>query len=424
MAARRLAYPYGKLATCFRPLSDSLIGVSSWYYWVDGEVGQGFHRLGFYTLHSDHQGSVTSQISRHNCFYCLRYLFTFDSDLTFQLRHILSSNTSLPGEDTPPFARERHSESLRDSLKPTISSNKKSPASPNSEPLVMDAPRQSRQACVGPKLVIQAHSVRMYVPNISPIMNEEGLTFGQNSGAGMYITESGSYHAPTADICKNATLWKPSIKRSAGLDPNTMMAATQVQPQNEQSRSFNLTIAANVTPWEDQTQHEMMPFSVTPSLIHIAAATYCASSSNAPDVPAIKHEQILTRSDNLCTSFSVCLQSLEALHNVSRPQIPPFVLVLSLNRKAVKGCVAILFCSRCMSEPNTHTAAMLFAIVFGEIMRLYENASDTYFENNMVPTVNQVSSGHQLRISPTATRKIAYIPPSKIFIAGPRGDGG
>lgn len=43
-----------------------------------------------------------------------------------------------------------------------------------------------------------------------------------------------------------------------------------------------------------------------------------------------------------CTCFTVCLQSLQALHNASSPAAPPFDLVLSLNRKAVEGCAAML----------------------------------------------------------------------------------
>lgn len=82
-----------------------------------------------------------------------------------------------------------------------------------------------------------------------------------------------------------------------------------------------------------------------------------------------------------CICFTVCLQSLQALHNASSPATaPPFDLVLSLNRKAVEGCASMLACARCMSRSGTHTAAMLLATVIGKVTSFYRHASQSFFE--------------------------------------------
>ncbi|KAK8124590.1 uncharacterized protein PG998_000349 [Apiospora kogelbergensis] len=96
-----------------------------------------------------------------------------------------------------------------------------------------------------------------------------------------------------------------------------------------------------------------------------------------------------------CTCFTVCLQSLQALHNASSPAMPPFDLVLSLNRKAVEGCAAMMACPKCMSRSGTHTAAMLLATVIGKITSFYKNASHTYFDNGNI-AINNGSPGGPL----------------------------
>lgn len=92
-----------------------------------------------------------------------------------------------------------------------------------------------------------------------------------------------------------------------------------------------------------------------------------------------------------CTCFTVCLQSLQALHNASSPAAPPFDLVLSLNRKAVEGCAAMLACTRCMRRSGTHTAAMLLATVIGTITSFYKNASQSYFDHEGSPSVQMTA---------------------------------
>jgi hypothetical protein len=82
-----------------------------------------------------------------------------------------------------------------------------------------------------------------------------------------------------------------------------------------------------------------------------------------------------------CTCFTVCLQSLQALHNVSPPVSPPFDQVLSLNRKAVEGCASMLSCPGCMSRSGTHTAVMLLSTVIGKVTSLYKYAGQQCFES-------------------------------------------
>ncbi|WQF90580.1 Putative zn(2)Cys(6) fungal-type DNA-binding domain-containing protein [Colletotrichum destructivum] len=278
-----------------------------------------------------------------------------------------------------------------------------------------------------------ANTVRMHVPDIPPIMNEESLMFGQHFSAGIYITEpvwhtpsttttkdtmsinypvyselaipgvnhtNARHQAPTADICGDATFCTSSISCSAGSDPDRMITTSQMQPQRGYSQSSNVAIATNMIPWEYPMQQGTTPFTAIPPVIHMTAATYDTGPFNTPYVqPAVEHEQPSTRGGSLCTCVSVCLQSLEALHNASSPQVPPLDLVLSLNQKAVIGCAAILFCSRCMSQPDTHTAAMLVATVFGEIIRSYQNASTIYFENETATMATQISSEGHLGVS-------------------------
>lgn len=166
------------------------------------------------------------------------------------------------------------------------------------------------------------------------------------------------------------------------------------------SQSMDMAMAAHMTPWGDPTQHDMMAYTTMQNPSNMAAAAYFPSPSTTPNMrPAVRHKASSSGGGGSCTCFTVLLQSLQALHNASSPQAPPFDLVLSLNRKAVEGCAAMLSCNRCMSRSGTHTAAMLLATVIGKITSFYKNATHTYFENGMVPAVNQLSPGGGLGVS-------------------------
>lgn len=84
------------------------------------------------------------------------------------------------------------------------------------------------------------------------------------------------------------------------------------------------------------------PVSTSPNM----ASNYFPSPMATPNMrtvsPRPKSTPANTAAGGSCTCFTVCLQSLQALHNASSPSYVPFDLVLSLNRKAVEGCAAML----------------------------------------------------------------------------------
>ncbi|WYZ41505.1 hypothetical protein EsH8_V_000400 [Colletotrichum jinshuiense] len=277
-----------------------------------------------------------------------------------------------------------------------------------------------------------ANTVHMDMTDLSPIMDEKNLMFSQHPGAGMYKMESG-WHTPTSmegAMSRNPSIssglamlgvddsvprdqdpsadmygampWTPPTDFSAAPYPDMTMATAHMGSHHGRSQSMDMAMAAHMTPWVDPTQHDMMPYTAMTTPSNMAAAAYFPSPSTTPNMrPAVRHKSSSSGGggSGSCTCFTVCLQSLQALHNASSPQAPPFDLVLSLNRKAVEGCAAMLSCSRCMSRSGTHTAAMLLATVIGKITSFYKNASHTYFENGMMPTVNQLSPGGGLGVS-------------------------
>ncbi|KAF6839547.1 C6 zinc finger domain protein [Colletotrichum plurivorum] len=269
-----------------------------------------------------------------------------------------------------------------------------------------------------------ANTVHMDMTDLSPIMDEKNLMFGQHPGAGMYKMESGwhtptsmegamtrnpsissglallgvddstprDHQDPTADMYAGAMPWTPPNDFSAAPYPDMAMATAHMG--HGRSHSMDMAMTAHMAPWGDAAQHDMMPYTTMPTPNSMAAAAYFPSPSTTPNMrPAVRHKASSSGGGGgSCTCFTVCLQSLQALHNASSPSTPPFDLVLSLNRKAVEGCAAMLSCPRCMSRSGTHTAAMLLATVIGKITSFYKNASCTYFENGaggMMPAVNQ-----------------------------------
>ncbi|KAL3305559.1 transcription factor [Colletotrichum asianum] len=191
-----------------------------------------------------------------------------------------------------------------------------------------------------------ANTVHMDMTDLSPIMDEKNMMFAQHPGTGMYKMENG-WHTPTS--MEGAMTRNPSI--SSGL---ALLGVDDATPRDHQDPTADI----------------------------MAAAAYFPSPSTTPNMrPAVRHKSSNSGGGGSCTCFTVCLQSLQALHNASSPSAPPFDLVLSLNRKAVEGCASMLSCNRCMSRSGTHTAAMLLATVIGKITSFYKNASHTYFEN-------------------------------------------
>lgn len=85
-----------------------------------------------------------------------------------------------------------------------------------------------------------------------------------------------------------------------------------------------------------------------------------------------------------CNCFATCLQSLQLLHSHSSntSSIPPFDVVLNINRKAVEGCATMLSCSSCMNQAGSTTCAMLLSTIISNIMSFYRSASQQYFSTD------------------------------------------
>ncbi|KXX74404.1 Regulatory protein GAL4 [Madurella mycetomatis] len=149
------------------------------------------------------------------------------------------------------------------------------------------------------------------------------------------------------------------------------------------SQSYDFTMSTSM--WGDANTPDMYGYGHAQM-----AASYFPSPVPTPQQlrSGARHKSSpASSSGGSCTCFTACLQSLQALHNASTPAAPSFDTVLSLNRKAVEGCAAMLSCARCMSRSGTHTAAMLLATVIGKITSFYKNASHTYFEDGFVPAM-------------------------------------
>jgi len=250
---------------------------------------------------------------------------------------------------------------------------------------------------------------------ISPIPDEKSLmyTTHQPGMSGLYKTETGWHTPPSVDggmsrnhsISSNMAMLGVDERADAAAGgelysatmpwtpPNDLVSAAPYaesplaapMPSHARSASYDLTMSTSVS-WPDPAaaaeyyaySQSQMP---TPASM---ASNYFPSPSATPNLrpTAGKNRSSSASSGHhaSCTCFTVCLQSLQALHNASSPASPPFDLVLSLNRKAVEGCAAMLACNRCMSRSGTHTATMLLATVIGKITSFYKNASQSYFE--------------------------------------------
>ncbi|KAL8305460.1 hypothetical protein RB600_008368 [Gaeumannomyces tritici] len=193
------------------------------------------------------------------------------------------------------------------------------------------------------------------------------------------------------DMYSTGMPWTPPNDMSApGHFPEpTIMAPMPQSHGHGRSQSFDVAMStAGVSHWAGHTvPHDMFGgYGQTHMPTPASMANYFPSPSSTPTLrPQVRNKAGSTGSisggGGSCTCFTACLQSLQALHDASAPSAPPFDIVLSMNRKAVEGCAAMLSCQRCMSRSGTHTAAMLLATVIGKITSFYKNASQTHFEN-------------------------------------------
>jgi hypothetical protein len=133
------------------------------------------------------------------------------------------------------------------------------------------------------------------------------------------------------------------------------------------SRSIvDVPVPPSLAPWFEG-QIDYIAFNHTPGLGPPPSNVYM------PNTPMARSQT--------CNCFTICLQSLEALHNHSGSvtSVPPFDVVLTVNRKAVEGCAMMLNCSKCLSKSGSNTTTMVLATIIGKILSFYRAASENYF---------------------------------------------
>ncbi|XDG04025.1 hypothetical protein ABKA04_003640 [Annulohypoxylon sp. FPYF3050] len=176
--------------------------------------------------------------------------------------------------------------------------------------------------------------------------------------------------------------WTPPTDLSCATFGEIPVTTGPMPGAQMRSHSFDLSMSTPMT-WNDPVSHDIITYNQVPTPTSMSS-NYFPSPTTTPTMrPAGPRHRSSSTTINggSCTCFTACLQSLQALHNASSPASPPFDFVLSLNRKAVEGCAAMLSCSKCMSRSGTHTATMLLATVIGKITSFYNTASHSYFEH-------------------------------------------
>lgn len=186
------------------------------------------------------------------------------------------------------------------------------------------------------------------------------------------IDSSSEGEGSTTVLPTNADLFQPVFSWDNSNRPEMRPNyATDGQVYLSRSKSAIAT-PTTIAPWFE-TQSEFM----SPTIQQSPGMT----QSNA-------YNDSTSRSQN-CNCFTTCLQSLQALHNHSGPPssqvVPPFDVVLTVNRRAVEGCSEMLNCAKCLSKGGINTSTMLLATVIGKIMSFYRAASQAYFGFSGLP---------------------------------------
>ncbi|KAI4863095.1 hypothetical protein F4820DRAFT_387419 [Hypoxylon rubiginosum] len=197
------------------------------------------------------------------------------------------------------------------------------------------------------------------------------------------------------DMYSSAMPWTPPTDLSCATFGDIPVTTGPMTGHQMRSQSFDLPMSAPMA-WADPAAHDMISYSQVPTPTSMSS-NYFPSPTTTPTMRPRHRSSSSAISGGSCTCFTACLQSLQALHNASSPAMPPFDIVLSLNRKAVEGCAAMLSCTKCMSRSGTHTATMLLATIIGKITSFYTNASHSYFETGI--GMMHSSPGNNLGVS-------------------------
>ena len=178
-----------------------------------------------------------------------------------------------------------------------------------------------------------------------PTSIDESLHGSQSISSGLALMGVDSGAASQVDSSTTADVYGPGLPWTPPSDistPFTEKSFAITMPHGH-SRSQSYDMRGNTMGWADTSIPELFSLNQdsTPGSMSNFVPSPTATPSLRPTSARSKSTPISPASGS-CTCFTVCLQSLQALHNASSPASPPFDLVLSLNRKAVEGCAAML----------------------------------------------------------------------------------
>lgn len=190
----------------------------------------------------------------------------------------------------------------------------------------------------------------------------------------------------SGEVYKNSMPWTPPNDVPTTITESPV--ATTLPSTHSRTHSYDAT--SNGMSWVDTTSPEAFNFNqvLTPPN---AASNYFPSPTATPNMRPLPTRSSSTPINTIggsCICFTVCLQSLQALHNASSPSPPPFDLVLSLNRKAVEGCAAMLGrfstvpfgCPACSHRHRLHTMYASIRYTHG----CYATSNSTWYRHDFL----------------------------------------
>ncbi|ROW08120.1 hypothetical protein VPNG_06937 [Cytospora leucostoma] len=178
-----------------------------------------------------------------------------------------------------------------------------------------------------------------------PTSIDGSMSRGQSISSGLALMGVDGGPVSQVDPSMTAEVYGPGIPWTPPSDISTPFTETFTIPNplsQGHSRSHSYDVRASAMSWTDTTVPDLSAFNQasTPVSVSTVSSNFFPSPTATPNLrptqPRPKSTPASTAGGS-CTCFTVCLQSLQALHNASSPASPPFDLVLSLNRKAVEG---------------------------------------------------------------------------------------
>ncbi|RYP17371.1 hypothetical protein DL765_004571 [Monosporascus sp. GIB2] len=155
-------------------------------------------------------------------------------------------------------------------------------------------------------------------------------------------------------------------------------------------------------PWDDTPPQNPVEFGQVPIPPSMENPIVQSPETPATLLPESEPATPSAITSGSCNCFTVCLQSVQALHNASSPSSLPFATVISLNSKAIEGCAAMLACPNCMSQSCSHAVAMLTTTLIGQIISLYKNVVTHVDHQNSEQDISATNPVFTTGVSPGA----------------------